>query len=211
MPNLFSVFGRYRAPGGVEVDGALSATKDLNLRVTEAAARYEEAVRQGQMWSTIATAAVAALVVRPSTVAAVEIWNGYNGGGPSLVVDRLFTQNLVATAVNSAAGIWAQVTGVKTAPTGALTVNGHTGKAYGGPVLAAVGTTAIANGWFPYGPQYTAPSAAAPGGSFDAYVEGRLIIPPGCSLCIHVVGSIVGDTYCSGASWIEKQLDLVLP
>ncbi len=154
-------------------------------------------------------AAVAALVVRPSTVAAFELWNGNQPGGPSLIIDRLFSQNLVATAVNSNAGIWAMVTTTKTAPSSAsLAVVGAYGKGYSGNVINAVGTTVVANGWFPFGPNYQASNAAAPGGAWEALLEGRLIVPPGSSLCVHVVGSIVGDTYCSGASWFEKVLTL---
>jgi hypothetical protein len=211
MGNLFSVLGRYRAPGGVESDLAIGASKDASVFVAEAALRFEELSRRGQGFATMVTSAVAALVVRPTTVAALELFNGYQGGGPSLVVDRLFSQNLVSTAVNSGAGLWAMVTTPKAAPTtAALAIIGNSGKGYGGPVIPATGTTVVANGWFPFGPQYQDPNAAAPGGSWEALIKGRLIVPPQCSLCIHVVGSIVGDTYCSGASWFEKQIDLTL-
>jgi hypothetical protein len=211
MGNAFSIIGRYRAPGGVESDVAVGASRDNGLFVTQGALRFEEPTRRGKAFSVIATSAVAALVVRPTTVAAVEIWNGYQGGGPALVVDRLFSQNLVSTAAAAGGGLWAMVTTPKSAPTGALTPTGNFGQAYGGPVIVGVGTTVVANGWYPYGPQYQGPGTATPGGSWDVYVEGRLIVPPQCSLCIHVVGSLVGDTYCNGASWLEKQLDLALP
>jgi len=208
MPNPFSLFGRYRQPGGAEIDLPIGSAQDRSLLVAENKMRYAELTRKGQLWSTIATSAVAALVVRPSTVAAVEIWNGNQGGGPSLVVDRLFSEFLVSTAVTGGAGLWAQVTTPKAAPTSSLTVYGHTGKGYGGLVLGAVGTTVVANGWFPYGPLVPGPDAATPGGSWDAYLEGRLIVPPQCSLCIHVLASVVGFTFCSGASWAEEQIDL---
>ena len=200
---------RYRTPGGPDVDQVAGGTKDYAALVTQNATRFEYPSSLGQGWQTIATSAVAALVVRPSTVAALELFNNYQLGGPSLIIDRLFSQNLVATAVNSAAGIWAQVTTTKSAPSSAsLAVTGNYGKAYAGAVINAVGTTVVANGWYPYGPEYVASNAAAPGGSWEALVEGRLIVPPQCSLCVHVVGSIVGDTYCSGASWYEKALVL---
>lgn len=207
--NVFSLFGRYRTPGGPDVDQAIGATKDSSLSVAQGQTFYEEVTRRGQLWSAMATAAVAALVVRPTVTAAVEFFNGNPGGGPSLIVDRLFTQNLVGTAVNSNGGLWAMVTSPKAACANTILVSSHRGQLkYGGQVLVAVGTTVVDNGWFPWGANYNASNAAAPGGSFDVQVTGRLIVPPQCSLCIHVVGSIVGDTYCSGASFQEKQIDL---
>jgi hypothetical protein len=211
MGNVFSLVGRYRAPGGVESDVAVGASRDNGLFVTQGALRLEEPTRSGKGFSVIATAAVAALVVRPTTAAAVEIWNGYQGGGPSLVVDRLFSEWLVSTAAAAGAQIWAMVTTPKAAPTGALTPTGNFGQAYGGPVLVGVGTTVVANGWYPYGMGGQGPGTATPGAGLEALVEGRLIVPPQCSLCIHVLASLVGDTFCSGASWFEKQIDLALP
>lgn len=167
---------------------------------------YTEIVRQGQQWSTMATAAVAALVVRPSTTAALELWNGYPAGGKSLVIDRIFTHNLVGVA-NSAMGMYAMVTTVKAAPSSAsLVVNGGSGKAYGGPVINAVSTTVVANGWFPFGMGGNVVTVTTPGITLEAKVEGRLIVPPGASLCIHVVASTTGATFTSGASWAEVQL-----
>ncbi len=203
---------QYSPPGGPVTPLIPNLTRDAAQLVAQNQTRYEWQVSQGGSWATIATSAVAGLVVRPSTVAAIELFNnnpGGPGGGICLVIDRLFSQNLVATAVNSSAGLWAQVTLPKAAPsTASLAVIGAYGKAYPGNVINAVGTTVVANGWFPFGPEYIASNAAAPGGSWEALVEGRLIVPPQCSLCIHVVGSIVGDTYCSGASWFEKPMVL---
>jgi len=149
------------------------------------------------------------VVVRPSATAAVEIWNGEQGGGYSYVVDRAFAWNLVATAVNSNAVMWAMVTKAKAAPANTLAPIGLSGKVYGGKALVAVGTTVTDNGWYPIGPNYIASNAAAPGGGWEALIEGRIIVPPQCSLCLHVSGSIVGDTYTQGAAWYEELLDLM--
>lgn len=205
MTDQIFVLGQYSPIGGPVSAIIPAVAKNGILLGANGLTRYEQLVAQGQGWATMATAAVAALVVRPSTVAALELFNNNQAGGASLIIDRLFTQNLVSTAVNSSAGIWAMVTAAKTAPSSAsLVVVGNYGKAYNGNVINAVGTTVVANGWFPFGPTYSAPSAAAPGGSWEAVIDGRLIVPPQCSLCVHVVGSIVGDTYCSGAAWFES-------
>lgn len=168
---------------------------------------YAEGVRKGKGWGTMATAAVAALVVRPSTVAAFEIYNGYTTG-PSLIIDRIFSHNLVTTAAVEGWSLWACVTSPKAAPTnGGFTVRGNSGKAYGGSVIAAAGTTILDSGWFPWTNGIsTAGAGVTPFGAAVANVEGRLIVPPTCSLCLHVVASLTGQTFCSGAQWFEEAI-----
>lgn len=175
---------------------------------------YAEMTRLGDGWATMATSAVAALVVRPSTVSGFEIYNGYAAGGKSLIIDRLFSQQLVTstTGLGGGAQIWAMVTTAKAAPAdGSFAIRGNSGKLYGGSVIAAAGTTVVANGWFPWGPTVKKESAGAvvPGGGLYVEVGGRLIVPPGASLCIQVVSGYVADTFCSGAGWYERVISNV--
>lgn len=173
---------------------------------------YTEASRRGHGWQTMATSAVAGLVVRPSTVAAVEIWNG--NSDRNLIVDRLFSHELVTstTGLGGGAGIYAMVSlPVIAGPTvTALTIVGNSGKPYTGGVKTGVGTTVVANGWFPWGEALKKESAGAvvPGGVLMAEVKGRIVVPPFCSLCIHVVSGYTGDTFTSGASWYEEKIEL---
>ena len=171
---------------------------------------YAEMVRKGNGYATMSTAAVAGLVVRPSTTAAFEIFNGYLAGGKSLVIDRLFWFNLVSTNVVEGFSGWACVTGTKAAVTsGGFVVRGASGKAYSGPVIAAASTTIVDSGWFPWGQAYTkGAGGVVPFGALTEKVEGRLIVPPQCSLCLHVVSSLVGETFTQGASWFEEQLTI---
>ncbi len=202
---------QYNPFGGPSSAQPLSGTRDGAARVALSGTRMGDASATGTGWSTMTTSAVAAIVVRPSATAKLELWNGNTGGtsGTCLVVDRLFAWNLVATAVNSNAVLWGMVTIAKAAPsTASLAVIGNYGKAYSGSVINAIGTTVGDNGWFPFGPNYTASNAAAPGGGWEALVEGRLIVPPQCSLCVQVSGSIVGDTYTVGAAWFEEYRQL---
>jgi len=172
--------------------------------------RGTEMVRRGQAWATMSTAAVAGLVVRPSTAAAFEIFNGYAAGGKSLIVDRLFYSNLVSTNVVEGWSGWAQVTAAKAAVTsGSFVVRGASGKSYGGPVIAAAATVVLDSGWFPWTPAYQkGAGGVVPFGATIAEVDGRLIVPPQCSLCLHVVSSLVGQTFTQGASWYEEQLTI---
>lgn len=170
---------------------------------------YTEMTRKGQGWGTMSVTAVAGLVVRPTTVCALELWNGYQSGGPSLIIDRLFYFNLVTTAANEGWSGWAQVATVKTtAPSSAsLVVRGNSGKTYSGSVVNAVGTTVVDCGWFPWtNGLVTSGAGVTPYGCAVANVEGRLIVPPGASLCLHVVASLVGQTFTQGASWYEETI-----
>mgnify|MGYP001582727557 CR=1 FL=1 len=89
---------------------------------------------------------------------------------------------------------------------GSFVVRGPTGEAYGGPVIAAASTTVVDSGWFPWGQAVTGLGAATPFGAAVAEIDGRLIVPPQCSLCLHVVSSVTGDTFTQGASWYEEQI-----
>lgn len=171
-----------------------------------------EPTRDGGMYATMATSAVAALVARPTTTAALEIYN--NMTQASLVITRLFSHWLVqsTTALGSGSGLYAMVTLPKAAPTdAALAVTSLSGKpATTKHVLTAASTTVADNGWFPYGNSVKHESAGAvvPGGILEARLDGEIIVPPQCSLCIHVVSGYTGDTFTSGAAWQEKILAL---
>lgn len=172
--------------------------------------RGVEMVRKGRAWATMSTSAVAGLVVRPSTAAAFELYNGYNTGGPSLIIDRIFAFNLVSTNVIEGFSQWAQVTAPKSAPSSAsLAVRGASGKPYGGSAINAVATTVVDSGWFPWTNAYNkGAGGVVPFGAVTAEVDGRLIVPPGCSLCLHVVSSLVGQTFTQGVSWYEETITL---
>jgi hypothetical protein len=169
-----------------------------------------EMVRKGQAWGTMSVDAVAGLVVRPTTVAAFEIFNGYAAAGKSLIIDRVFWHNLVSTNVIESFSGWAAVTTAKSPVTsGSFVVRGNSGKSYGGPVIAAAGTTVLDSGWFPWGGGYTkGAGGVVPHGAICAEVNGRLVVPPQCSLCLHVVSSLVGQTFTQGVMWYEEQLTI---
>ena len=205
----------------VQVHGQVRATAvnaqaqiPLNERgeqlVASGLPRGAELVRQGKAWATMSTSDVAGLVVRPTTTAAFEIFNAYPGGTKSLIIDRLFFFNLVSTNVIEGFSGWAAVTAPKAAVTsGSFVVRGASGKAYNGPVIAAASTTVLDSGWFPWTAAYQkGAGGVVPFGAVLAEVDGRLIVPPQCSLCLHVVSSLVGQTFTQGASWYEEQLTI---
>ena len=204
---------RYVRKGGSS-DGAdfpASANEYGDQLVAQGLPDGTETTRRGMRWSTMSTAAVAGLVVRPTTTAAFEIYNGHSASGPSLVVDRLFWFNLVSTNVVEGFSGWAGVTSPKAAPTdGSFVVRGAHGVAARNlPVIAAASTTIVDPGWFPWGNAYQkGAGGVVPFGALTAEVNGRIIVPPGCSLVLHVVSSLVGQTFTQGAEWIEAKLDV---
>ena len=173
---------------------------------------YTEMTRKGQGWATMSTSAVAGLVVRPGVTAAFEIFNGYALGGKSLIIDRIFWFNLVSAQVAQGFTGWACVTAVKAAvSSGSFVVRGASGKAYGGPVIAAAGTTIVDCGWFPWavGSTKAIEATVTPnGGAMAVDVAGRLIVPPQCSLALHAVAQTTASTFTQGASWYEEQITL---
>lgn len=193
--------GQFQSPVNNELDEQI---------VTGGLPPGTESTRKGKRWSTMSTAAVAGLVIRPSTTAAFEIYNG--SATKSLIVERLFYFNLVSTALQQAFNGWAQVTAPKAAPTnGSFTVRGSSGQAYNGVVIAAASTTVVDSGWFPWtaavvkGPEAT---SVIPHGVAIARVGGSLIVPPLSSLCLHVVASVIGQTFTQGAEWVEETITL---
>ena len=178
--------------------------------------RYAEMARRGNGYSVMATSAVAALVVRPTTTAALEIQNVTPG--KVLVIDRIFSHELVTstTGLGGGAIMYAMVT--RPVPlaisNAALVVSSLSGKPpLGTQVYTAAGSTVADNGWFPYGYTTKKESAGAvvPGGGLEALIEGRLVVPTWCSLCLHVVSGYTGDTFTSGASFYwEDASDFVV-
>ena len=184
--------------------------------VVQAGTPYAELTRLGGGYSVIATSALVGLVIRPSTVAQITLWNGEDSDGKSYVIDRLFTHNLVSTSVLSFYAIWATVHPAGMAqpsadiPGSAVNLVGNSGKRYNGNAVVDVGATVIDNGWFPWTNSTEVTTAGAlPGSHLVAEVAGRLIVPPSGGISLTVVCSLTSTiTFTTGLSWYEVQLDL---
>lgn len=194
------------------------AANELNEQlVAQGLPAYAEMTRKGNGWTVQTATLFAPAAAYPSTLARLE---GYNNH-PSLVmvIVDLFAAQVLSTAATQTYAIGAMVTTKKVIPTNtALVVASLCGKeAYtttvSGPLITAIGTTVIANGWRPWGPvQAWGTAAALPGNAWSVPVDGKLIVPPGCALCIIPFGTIAtASTFQCGFSfyWADLSVETV--
>ena len=188
------------------------------LLVSQDAPPFFEMTRLGNGWQAQTATLLTPLVAVPTVTAALELWNNTTSG-MNMAVDTLFADQILSTAATQTYAIYAQVTVPKAVPTlTALAIHSMSGRsaitsAVGTRVVTGVGTTVIANGWRPWGTvQAWGTAAATPGNSWHVEIGGRLIVPPGCSLCLHIVGSLATpSTFQVGASWYEIPVSSTLP
>ena len=183
---------------------------------------YTEATRLGNGWNTQMATPLAPLVAAPTTTAALTIYNNSNGSGSNiLVIDELYAMETTGIITSTEGyGLWAQVSKPAAATVGtvtALSIYSSSGRApytgiAGSRVITTINTATatIANGWRPWGDSpiaWEAVQAAVPGYSWSVNIRGRLIVPPMCSLDLHIVGSVASTVrFIAGATWYELPL-----
>ena len=194
-----------------QIEGKNTLGGDVPVRVTEGGILhnlpyYVGWKAKGYGKQAMATTAVAALIVRPSTASALTIYNPA-GNNKSMVIERVFAHNLV-TAIEEQGGLYlcSHPIGM-TAPTGNNIVirNSTNGQAAGSSATIVDTAEAVTDdGWFPWGVgQWTNLDGTVPGGQLEAKVGGRIIVPPGGGLSVHIVSSTVVNTYTCGFHWFE--------
>ena len=160
--------------------------------------------------SAIQTAATAGLVVRPTTVAALTIWNGENVGGKSLVIDRIFSHCLVTAASKEVWSMWYCMHLEMTKPTNGITSLRGTGdgrEPNNSLVVVDPDATVLDDGWFPCGSEgLVSETGTTPSGVSEWECNGRLVVPPHHGLSIHTVASTTNVDNTSGVSWWRVQL-----
>lgn len=182
------------------------ATDDLSdLLTAQGLPGYTEVVRKGDFWSVSTATAFAGIVALPSTLAQLEIKNG--NATESMIVDSIWSWQLVGTAVVWAHTPWAQVgAAVVSAVTGLVVYDGKGGSytsTAAQDCITAINQTVVANGWsvFPGSTMNFGLAAATPGGANVGHVNGRLIVPPGKSLHVAVTSSVnTASAFHCGAS-----------
>ncbi len=131
-------------------------TERLLQQIVDASDPFANARKAAEYESAMATSAVAALVIRPAVLSAVTIINREPSGKKSLVIDRIFTHNLVTTAVNGFFQMWyclhpVDVVVIAVKSIIALRGSGDTSGPNTNAVIVEVGRTVVDDGWFPAG------------------------------------------------------------
>ena len=193
----------------------LQANEFDELLISMGLPPYAEITRQGDGWTVQTATLFAPAAAYPTTTARLELFN--NTQDKVMVVSDLFAAQVLSTAATQTYAIGAMVSTKKAAPTNtALLVASLSGKdAYtttaGSPLITGIDTTVVANGWRPWGPpQAWGTAAATPGNAWSVPVEGKLLVPPGRSLCIIPFGSIAtASSFQCGATIYWAKLSVV--
>lgn len=201
------------APGG---EDTLIMNEQNELLVALATSQYAEIVRIGRAFKAGTTTAVAAVVAIPTTAVGFAIYNNEPDDAKCYIIDRVWAQNVVSTAVVAQAQLLALIGQVReAAPTDAMpansliALNGMGGKdTRVRAILTATAlpaTTGLQGFWLPVGQAATKPSAVAtPGYGMVAEINGRIVVPPGRYFAVHVIANVVGETFQLGIEWHEK-------
>jgi len=164
----------------------------------------------GEHESAMTTAAVAGLVIRPSTVSLITIWNGANHGGKSLVIDRIFCHQLVTATAQAFYVMWYCNHLQMDKPTNDITALRGTGDGRepdNSQVVVDVDATVLDDGWFPCGGSGEVEAAGIlPGGGTEWECNGRIIVRPKAGLSLHVLASTVDNDFTIGASWWRTRI-----
>lgn len=191
MPVISKLISNFT--GGLSAEVSAQADAQKNLLVAQGNPSYLETRRRGEGWTVMASTAQAAIAALPTTTAHLEV---YNNGTRLVAVSDLHLWRLLGTAVGLGEVLFAMITTAKAVPTlTAQTLYSMSGKAFVVPtatseIVTGVGTTVIANGWQPYGLPAAYLGAATPGAGSSVPIDGKLIVPPGCSLCLCVIASV---------------------
>lgn len=204
MANV-DIRGVQRYTGGGDVEVNIGAAYDKSLLVSQSLPPWVEINRRSEGFTVQTSTLFAPLVAVPTTTAALEV---YNNGLRNLIIQEVFADQILSTAATQTYAIYAMISTKKAVPSlTALTLASISGRGLVTPtavseIVTGVGTTVIANGWRPWGSvQAWGTAAATPGNSWSVPVDGKLCIPPGCSLCLHVVGSLAtASTFQVGAT-----------
>ena len=194
----------------VEIEG-ISPTQLGSVPVSQVLPPYYSISKLNDGWTVQTATLFAPIAAYPSTTARLEAFN--NRPGYVMVIEGLFAAQVLSTAATQTYAIFAMVSTSKAAPSNtALLVTSLSGRpafttTAASDIVTAVDTTVVANGFRPWGAvQAWGTAAATPGNAWSAEVDGKLIVPQNCSLCIAPAGSLAtASTFQCGFSfyWLK--------
>lgn len=206
---------------GISGDANLTLSNQLELLVAQGAGSMQEIVRAGRAFWIGTTAAVAGVVAIPTTAVMLALYNADIDGGRSLIIDWVAASGVAKTAAAGQQQLLGMIGQIReVAPANSALVpkkrNGlGTGASVDTKALSIIGGTAlpagtgIAANWFPIGPAFASPGAAAtPGNGAFQTLNGDIIVAPGRYFAMHVLADVVGSTFQGFIGWHEKQIVL---
>lgn len=185
--------------------------------VAQALPERSELVRQGNSWGAqIPTASAFTFVAAwPTTRAELVLCNGEQAGGKTYIIDRVWLANITSQAAAQPYSLLGQLApaslGIAAAADNAnvlrQNLGGKVGKYNGNARLALANTAfALANQWFILGDAVLAPMTTNLGGSLEANVFGRYLVPPGAAFCLAGLAGTAAGTAICGVEWHEYQI-----
>lgn len=203
------------AVGDVE---QIALNEQLEQLVAIGSSPYGEIVKAGRAYETHTSAALAAVVAVPTVVNMLSIYNGEPDGGRSYVIDRVWGQNVVSTAVASQCVLigclgQSRVAAIATASLAINPLNGLGGRdtRVVNSITNLDAVTGVVANWRVLPGQtggLKTGAAATPGYFANSQVDGRIIVPPGRLFAMHVLANVVGETFIGGIEWHERQMTL---
>ena len=196
-----------------EVKAQNKNDKPVNIRATEGGVLITTDLRRhwtakGYGWSAMATSAIASLIIRPTGTAIITF---FNNTSKNFIIERVFAHNLVSLT-DGQFGIWLCVHPVgMTAPAGndiSIRNNLNVNYTAGTEGIFDVGETVNDNGWFPYGESNYSITNDMPGSLAQAFIEGRIVIPPTAAISATIVAQTAADpTRTMGLTYFSVPVD----
>lgn len=197
----------------------VQANEAGDLLMAQGAARYEDATRSGKRFIMRNTTAIAGVTAIPTTAINCAFHNSDPDGGRSMIIDAIFSiQAAIASAAFDQFGmIWvltqtreATLTDAGLIPRKLNGVGASSDTAayivVPAETLEAVGGVAI--GWMPVGNSVNTSVNTLLGAMLWQDIDGKIIIPPGRTLGLHMMVSEVTPTFNMGIMWHEKTITL---
>lgn len=176
-----------------------------------------ELVRLGNSWGAQIPTGSAFTFVNawPTTRAELVLCNGEAAGGKTFIIDRVWMANITSQAAAQHYSILGQLApaslGIAAATDNTAILKQNLAgkiKAYSGLAKLAVANTAFAltNQWFTLGNAQVSPMTTNLGGSIEANVFGKYLVPPGAAFCVAGLAGTAAGTAICGIEWHEVQL-----
>lgn len=190
-----------------------------DLLVAHGAADYEDATRSGKRFIMRNTTPIAGVTAIPTQAFNCAFTNSDPDGGRSMIIDAIFSMQsgIASAALDQVGMIWLLTQTREAVLTDAVLIprklNGVGASSdtccfisIPAEALEAIG--GVAPGWMPVGNSVITAVTTLYGMALWAEVNGRIIVPPGRVLALHMMVSETTPTFNMGIMWHEKQITL---